>query len=140
MDRKEETPKTFKFNFSVEKKNPTGASSHYQGYLKDLEAVPSSTKPSFLKLHETKEEPKVISNVHPIKVTAPEKRIKLDKSSNLDNAMPPPPPIQKPMQKEEENAVQNDISTIQSEVEKKLEIQKENNRDVMETITVNALK
>lgn len=44
------------------------------------------------------------------------------------------------MQKEEENAAQNDISTIQSEVEKKLEIQKENNRDVMETITVNALK
>ena len=54
--------------------------------------------------------------------------------------MPPPPPIQKPMQKEEENAAQNDISTIQSEVEKKLEIQKENNRDVMETITVNALE
>lgn len=78
--------------------------------------------------------------MHPIKVTAPEKRIKLDKSSNLDNAMPPPPPIQKPMQKEEENAAQNDISTIQSEVEKKLEIQKENNRDVMETITVNALE
>ena len=48
--------------------------------------------------------------------------------------MLPPPPIQKPMQKEEENAAQNDISTIQSEVEKKLEIQKENNRDVMETI------
>ena len=29
MDRKEETPKTFKFNFSVEKKNPAGASNHY---------------------------------------------------------------------------------------------------------------
>ena len=71
---------------------------------------------------------------------APEKRIKLDKSLNLDNAMPPPPPIQKPLQKEEENAVQNDISTIQSEVEKKLEIQKESNRDVMETITVAAFR
>ena len=50
--------------------------------------------------------------------------------------MLPPPPIQKTVQKEEENVVQNDISTIQSEVEKKLELQKESNRDVMETITV----
>lgn len=101
--------------------------------------VPSSAKSSFLKLHETKEEPKVISNVHPIKVTAPEKRIKLDKGNSLDNAMPPPPPMPKSVQREEENVVQNDISTIQSEVEKKLEIQKESNRDVMEKITVNAL-
>lgn len=52
--------------------------------------------------------------------------------------MPPPPPVVKPSQKEEQETSQDIISTIQSEVEKKLELQHESNRDVMETVTVNA--
>lgn len=93
---------------------------------------------NFLKLQDTKEEPKTISNITTIKVSAPEKRIKLEKPVNLDESMPPPPPVVKPSQKVEQETSQDIISTIQSEVEKKLELQHENNRDVMETVTVNA--
>lgn len=125
--KKEETVKGFKFNFSLDKKNSTNT--------KPSVSVATS---NFLKLQDTKEEPKTISNITAIKVSAPEKRIKLEKPVNLDESMPPPPPVVKPSQKEEQETSQDIISTIQSEVEKKLELQHESNRDVMETVTVNA--
>ena len=74
-----------------------------------------------------------MSNAFPVKVTAPEKRLKLDKGADFDSAMPPPPP-----KKTAENPPSL-VKVIQSEVEEKLEKQRQDNRDIMETVTVNAV-
>lgn len=62
-----------------------------------------------------------------MKVTVPEKRTKIEKS---EMEMPPPPPVQT------KSSASSLISAIHEEVEQKLEKQKEENRDVMEIVTV----
>ena len=71
-----------------------------------------------------------MSNAFPVKVTAPEKRLKLDTGADFDSAMPPPPP-----KKTAENPPSL-VKVIQSEVEEKLEKQRQDNRDIMEPVTV----
>ena len=59
--------------------------------------------------------------------------MKLDKGADFDSAMPPPPP---------KKTVENPpslVKVIQSEVEAKLEKQRQDNRDIMETVTVDTV-
>ena len=68
-----------------------------------------------------------------MKAVAPEKRLKLEKSDplgSLEGAMPPPPPKETPVG--EQTSL---VKTIQSEVEEKLDRQKQENRDIMDTVT-----
>lgn len=92
-----------------------------------------SAKPSFLKLPAEEAPPQVVSNTFPVKAVAPEKRLKLEKSDplgSLEGAMPPPPPKETPV-----GGQTSLIKTIQSEVEEKLDRQKQENRDIMDTVT-----
>lgn len=83
-----------------------------------------------------------------MKVTAPEKRIRIEKPVIIQQEMPPPPSVH-PTPESLDSLVASPaplappsvssaslITTIQGEVEQKLEKQKEDNRDVMETVTV----
>ena len=65
-----------------------------------------------------------VLNSKSVKVTAPEKRIHIGKDSLEQEEMPPPPPVK------------SVLSSIQSEVEKKIEKQKEENGDVMDKVCV----
>ena len=65
-----------------------------------------------------------VLNSKSVKVTAPEKRIHIGKDSLEQEEMPPPPPVK------------SVLTSIQSEVEKKIEKQKEENGDVMDKVCV----
>lgn len=80
-----------------------------------------------------------------MKVTVPEKRVRVEKPATIQQEMPPPPPVQptpEPMNPLPTSSAPlttssaSLITTIQGEVEQKLEQQKKENRDVMETVTV----
>ena len=93
-----------------------------------------SAKPSFFRLPAEEAPPQVVSNTFPVKAVAPEKRLKLEKSDplgSLEGAMPPPPPKETPV-----GGQTSLVKTIQSEVEEKLDRQKQENRDIMDTVTV----
>ena len=65
-----------------------------------------------------------VLNSKSVKVTAPEKRVHIGKDHLEQEEMPPPPPVK------------SVLTSIQCEVEKKIEKQKEENSDVMDRVCV----
>ena len=137
--RKDETQKGFRFNFSVDSRS---TNSMNVMDIQHLEHIPISGRTSFLKQQESS---LVINNAHSVKVTVPEKRVRVEKPATIQQEMLPPPPVQptpEPMNPLPTSSAPlttssaSLITTIQGEVEQKLEQQKKENRDVMETVTV----